>query len=67
MFAVVNTDGDATNTLRPTGYCHWFVRRLCISIRGQILEDIQDYSRVHHMFSVFENSETRLNDACEGF
>jgi hypothetical protein len=24
MFDVVHTDGDATKTLRPTGYCPWF-------------------------------------------
>jgi hypothetical protein len=67
MFDVVNTDGDITKTLRPKGYCHGFVRRLRISVRGQIIEDIQDYTRVSHMFNIFQNSETRLNDMAEGF
>jgi hypothetical protein len=67
MFDVVNTDGDITKTLRPIGYCHGFFRRLRISVRGQIIEDIQDYTRVSHMFNIFQNSETRLNDMAEGF
>jgi hypothetical protein len=67
MFDVVNTDGYITKTLRPIGYCHGFVRRLRISVRGQIIEDIQDYTRVSHMFNIFQNAETRLNDLCEGF
>jgi hypothetical protein len=67
MFDVVNTDGDATKTLKPIGYCHAFFRRLRISVRGQIIEDIQDYNRVSHMFNLFENPQTRLNDTSEGF
>ena len=67
MFDLVNTDGDITKTLRPTEYCHGFVRRLRISVRGHIIVDIQDFNRVSHMFSTFENAETRLHDMCEGF
>jgi hypothetical protein len=67
MFDVVNTDGDISKTLRPIGYCHAFFRRLRISVRGQIIEDIQDYTRVHHMFSLFENPQVRTNDTTEGF
>ena len=67
MFDVMNTDGDITKTLRPIGYCHAFFRRLRISVRGQIIEDIQDFNRVSHMFNIFENSQTRLHDMCEGF
>jgi hypothetical protein len=67
MFDVMNTDPDITKTLRPIGYCHGFYRRLRISVRGQILEDISDWNRLSHMFNIFENAETRLNDMCEGF
>ena len=67
MFDLVNTDSDITKTLRPIRYCHGCVRRLRISVRGQIIEDIQDFNRVSHMFNIFENAETRLNDMCEGF
>ena len=67
MLDVMNTDGDIIKMLRPIGYCHGFFRRYRINVRGQVIEDIQDFNRVSHMFSIFENAETRLNDMCEGF
>jgi hypothetical protein len=67
MFDVVNNDGDITKKLRPIGYCHAFFRRIRISVRGQIIEDIQDFNRVSHMFNLFENPQSRLNAAAEGF
>jgi hypothetical protein len=67
MFDVINTDCDISKTLRPIGYCNGFFRRLRISVRGQIIEDIQDYTRVHHMLSLFENPQVRKNDTTEGF
>jgi hypothetical protein len=67
MFDVVNTDGDATKTLKPIGYCHAFFRSLRLSVRGQIIEHITDFNRVSHMFNLFENPQTRLNDTSEGF
>ena len=67
MFDVLNVDGDSTKTLRPLGYCHGFFRRLRLSVRGKIIEDIQDFNRVSHMFNLFESPETRFNDMCEGF
>jgi hypothetical protein len=67
MFDVVNTDGDISKTLRPIGYCHGFFRRLRISVRGQIIEDLQDFNKISHMFSLFENPQVRKNDTTEGF
>jgi hypothetical protein len=67
MFDVINLDGDITKTLRPIGYCHGFFRSLRLSVRGQIIEHIQDFNRVSHMFNIFQNAETRLNDMAEGF
>ena len=67
MFCVMHIDGDVSKTLRPIGYCHGFFRRLRLSVRGQIIEHIQDFNRVSHMLNNFENAETRLNDMCEGF
>ena len=45
----------------------WIFLRVRISVRGQIIEDTQDFTRVSHMFKMFENAEPRLNDLCEGF
>ena len=67
MFDVINTDSNMLKTLKPLGYCHGFFRRLRLSVRGQIIEDIQDFNRVSHMFSLFESPQTRFNDSCEGF
>jgi hypothetical protein len=66
MFDVVNDD-NVGKTLKPIGRCHGFFRRLRISVRGQIIEDIQDYTRVHHMFNVLQGPQVRLNESCEGF
>ena len=38
-----------------------------LSVRGQIIEDIQDFNMVSHMLSLFESPQTRLTDSCEGF
>ena len=67
MFDVVNTDGDDNKLLRPLGHCHGFFRRLRISVRGQIIEDIDQFNRVSHMFHLFQSPETRFNDMCESF
>ena len=67
MFDVANTDPDMTKTLKPLGYCHGFLRRLRISVRGQIIEDINQFHHCSHMFNLFESPETRFSDMCEGF
>jgi hypothetical protein len=54
-------------SITPIGHCHGLVRRFRISVRGQIIEDIQDYNRVHHMFNLLQGPQVRLNEACEGF
>ena len=50
MFDVLNVDGDISKTLKPTGYCHGFFKRLRLSVRGQIVEDLSDFNRISHMF-----------------
>jgi hypothetical protein len=42
MFDVVNDDNDGTKKLRPIGKAHAFFRRLRVSVRGQIIEDIDN-------------------------
>ena len=34
---------------------------------GQIVEDIDNYNRLHEMFHMMKPTEKRLNDAIEGF
>jgi hypothetical protein len=66
MFDVVN-DSNVDRTLKPIGHCHGCFRILRISVRGQILEDIQDYNRVHRMFNLLQGPQISLNEGCEGF
>ena len=67
MFDIVSDEPLDEKTLKPIGHCHGFFRRLRVSVRGQIIEDIQDYNRVHHMFNLLQGPQVRLNEECEGF
>ena len=68
MFDVVNNDGNPTvKKLRPIGKAHAFFRRLRISVRGQIIEDIDNYNRVSEMFHILQTAHSRSNDAIEEF
>jgi hypothetical protein len=65
---IVNADPDpATKRLRPIGKAHAFFRRLRISVRGQIKEDIDNYNRVSEMFHILQTSHSRVNDSMEEF
>ena len=68
MLDVVNAD-NAPNTklLRPIGKAHGFFRRLGISVRGQIIEDIDNYNRVSELFHILQSKQSRANDATEEF
>ena len=64
MFNVVNDDrtvvaGVGTKKLRPLGDVYAFFSRMRISIRGIIIEDISDFNRVSHMFSLLQSEGSR--------
>ena len=68
MFDVVNTDAaPGTKLLRPLGRAHAFFRRLRLSVRGQIIEDIDNFNRVSELFHLLQTPASRLNDSIEGF
>ena len=68
MFDVVNDDADtAAKQLRPLGRPHAFFRRLRISVRGQIIEDIDNFNRVSELFHILQTPASRKNDFIEGF
>jgi hypothetical protein len=68
FFDVVNNDpGDGSKKLRPLGAVHAFFRRLRVTMRGVVIEDIQDYNRVHEMFNILQTKGARANDRTEGF
>ncbi len=68
MFDVVNADAAPdTKKLRPIGKAHAFLRRLRLSVRGQIIEDIDNYNRVSEMFHILQTKNSRANDMIEEF
>ena len=67
-FDVVNDDpNSAAKKLRPIGRPHGFFRRLRISLRGQIIEDIDNYNRVSELFHLLQSPQSKYNDSIEGF
>ena len=69
---VVNTDPGANpavlwKVLRPLGAVHAFFRRLRVTMRGVVIEDIMDLSRVSEMFDILSSPQARLNAQAEGF
>jgi len=65
MFDVVND--EPSKRLRPIGRSHAFFRRLRVMIRGQIIEDIDNFNRVSELFHILQSPTSRLNDSIEGF
>ena len=66
-FDVVNDDVGVGKALRPMGRAHAFFRRLRIAVRGQIIEDIDNFNRVSELFHILQSNHSRLNDGGEEF
>ena len=66
---MVSTDNGTggVKELRPLGGPHSFFKRMRVLCNGQIVEDIDDYNRVHEMFSVLTAADSRENVSSEGF
>ena len=67
MFDVLNDDNDANANIRIIGRAHAFFRRLRISVRGQIIEDIDNYNRVSELFHILQTPASRQNSSIEEF
>ena len=69
FYDIQNTTTISTNpNLRPMVSGAWFpFRRMRVICGGQILEDIDNYNRLHEMFDMMKSSNKRDNDAIEGF
>ena len=65
-FDLVNAT-KAAGRLRPLGGAHSFFTRLRVLCNGQIVEDIDDYNRVHEMFSILTSTDSRVNETAEAF
>jgi hypothetical protein len=66
VFDLVNT-GTGAQVLRPLGGPRTYFRRMRVLCNGQIVEDIDDYNRVHEMFLVLNPYEARVNNKVEAF
>ena len=69
MFDLQNMDNGNNNNklLRPLGGPHTFFRRMRILANGAIIEDIDNYNRVHEMFKLLKAEDTNVNDEAEAF
>ena len=67
MFDLVNMDADSAKELRVLGGPHSFFRRMRVLCGGQVVEDIDNYNRVHEMFSMLTAKDSRTNVDAEAF
>ena len=67
LLDVVNADQTGNRVLRPIGQVHAFFRRLRITMRGVVIEDISDYALVHDLCDILSTSQARKNAQAEGF
>ena len=67
MFNLQNDDATAGKRLRPISGPHSFFRRLRVLCGGQVVEDIDNYNRVHEMMNNLIATDSRLNDDGEAF
>ena len=64
MFNIKN-NGNAGQNLRLIGSPWSFFRRMRILASGQLVEDIDQYNRIHEMMHILISKESRDNDAAE--
>ena len=67
MFDVRNNETNAAKKLYVLGGPHCFFRRMRILAAGQLVEDIDNYNRIHEMMSVLTSADSRANQAAEAF
>ena len=66
-FTVQNKDTTLNRKLRPLAPPYSFFRRMRIIAGSQVLEDFDNYNRVHQMFSKMMSRGARKDEANEGF
>ena len=66
MFNIRNLSDDEARKLRVLGGPWSFFRRMRIPAAGQLVEDIDQYNRIHEMMHTLIAEESRENDAAEG-
>ena len=67
FFTVQNLDQNLNRKLRPLAPPYSFFRRMRIIAGNQVIEDFDNYNRVHQMFSKLMSQGARKDEANEGF
>ena len=67
MFNLQNMAEGADHVIRPHGAPHSFFRRMRVLCGGQVVEDIDNYNRVHQMFSILTAEDSSKNVDAEAF
>ena len=67
LFQLNNDETNADKFLRPLSGPWAFFRRMRILVAGQLVEDIDQYNRIHEMMQFFVAADSRDNDAAEAF
>ena len=68
IFFDVTNNSSGSDKIHPIVANGWgLFKRLRILCGGQIIEDIDNYGRLHQMFHLMKPSEKRKNDGIEGF
>ena len=68
MFTLNNDEASGSaKRLRPLSGPHSFFRRMRILAAGQLVEDIDNYNRIHEMMHLLVAKDSRDNDAAEAF
>ncbi len=67
MFTLTNDDLVAAKRLRTLSGPWSFFRRMRILAAGQLVEDIDNYNRIHEMMHLLIAKDSRQNDAAEAF
>ena len=68
MFTLNNDEASGSaKRLRPLSGPHSFFRRMRILAAGQLVEDIDNYNRIHEMMHLLVAKDSRNNDAAEAF
>ena len=67
MFDLKNAGGVTSKLLRPLGGPHTFFRRMRILASGTVIEDIDNYNRVHEMLKTLKATDALVNDEAEAF
>lgn len=62
-----NLRNESTGRIFPLGDPHSFFQRMRVIVGGQVLEDIDNYNRVHEMIMNLRSKHARENCSAEGF